>query len=101
MSIWGDIRRRAENKSIRKEDEVSFPPYIGFKGDVKLSSSPEHTVGDIYILSEDCDLGRKGQMIVATNSGWETIGYTVDGVDLTSTSNDMAETYKGTTGYGI
>ena len=83
MSVWGDIRKRADGKSIRKEDAIDMSIVsMRFGGtlDPNVSPFPNKEAGEIYVLSEDCQFGTKGQIIVKTDKGFQVIGTPIDTV---------------------
>lgn len=94
MSIWSDIHKRSNGKTVRKEDEISLnaeplksdltSTVITYVGNInKTSPLPQqHTLGRLYIVTEDCSYyGRnfyKGDVVVDTGNDWQTFANNVN-----------------------
>ena len=97
MSVWGDIRRRADGKSTRKEDNVDESEYatakdvldslrkpIVYAGLVNQNSAPVATQGVIYVVNEDCVHNGvtfyNGSLIIYDGKQFVVVGYNTDHV---------------------
>ena len=86
MSVWNDIRKQSAGKQMRQEDSIisgeeirnnlSEPKPIVMVRTVDANGIPANYVpqeGHLVYVTEDCDLGRAGDMKLYMNGSWHTV----------------------------